>query len=148
MLDLISHLPQRGSIYFWKYKTDGWLGSEWHFAANEQGRKFFVELLNRMETAETDCTFLIKTKAVTQKILRVPDFNSPYENREGLKLTYSPFESNYYEWSVGDNEYIVDISFGKAILREWRRVLTEAQAGETCIGLEDDHTVFVWKTDG
>ncbi|MBX7150477.1 hypothetical protein K1X84_02470 [bacterium] len=144
-MNIASYLTQRGSIYFWKYKTDGWLGSEWHFTANAVGWNFFVELLNQIERSDSDCTFLISTKAVTQKILRVPDFNSPYENRDGLRLTYSPFESNYYEWSLSDNEHIVDISFGKAILHEWRRVMTESEERETSIGLEDDHTIFVWR---
>jgi hypothetical protein len=146
MIDLNTKIQQRGSIYFWKYKTDGWIGSEWHFSADASGREFFISLLDEMILMDSPGKYLITVTPVTQKVLRIPNFNSPFENRVGLKLTYSPFDAYYNEWSVSDNENIVDISFGKIILNDWRRAVLEVKTGkdDRSIGLNEDHTVFVW----
>jgi hypothetical protein len=146
MIDLELQMKQRGLIYFWKYKTDGWIGSEWHFSADTSGRKFFVALMDQMTLLDSPSKYLIKITPVPQKILRIPDFDSPFEDRAGLKLTYTPFPSHYNEWSVGDNEDVVDISFGKNILTAWRRAVLEVTRvkGERSVGLNDDDTVFVW----
>ena len=146
MIDLALQIKQRGSIYFWKYKTDGWIGSEWHFSADSSGRKYFMSLLDHMISLNSPGKCLIKVTPVTQKILRVPDFDSPFEDRSGLKLTYTPFASHYNAWSVGDNENVVDISFGKNVLLAWRRAVLESKShkSDQIIGLDDDHTVYVW----
>ena len=146
MIGLESKLKQRGSICFWKYKTDGWIGSEWHFSADASGREFFIELMDQMKISAVPCRYAIEVTPVTRKILRMVNCDLPFEDRAGLKLTYKPSDAHYDEWSVGDNENIVDISFGKIILNEWRRAVEEPKGAENDrpIGLDEDHSVFIW----
>jgi hypothetical protein len=137
---------QQGSIYFWKYKTDGWLGSEWHFTADPDGCYFLLELFDRMSRSEFICEFVIALTPVTQKILSVPNYDSPYKNMTELRFIYHPSGSHYYEWNIADNKNSVEISLGKAMLEEWRRAVNNADRGigNYSIGINEDHTVFIW----
>ena len=146
MKELSERIEQRGAIYLWKYKTDGWIGSEWHFSVDETGKIFFLSLLDEFEKCDTESRYSIQLTEVTQEVLEIPDFNSPFENRRELKLTFTPFDSHFNEWVVGDNENVIDIAFGRRILNDWRRlVLIEQEVIEdNGIGLNEDDTLFIW----
>ena len=142
----IPHIRQTGNVFFWKYKTDGWLGSEWHFTADRSACEYLIRLFDHMEHSEFTCEPVISLTPVTQKILRIPGYDSPYKNMTELRLMYMPFAPNYYDWHIADNKTAVEIFFGKAMLAEWRRaVLNIIQGkGDFPIGLNEDHTVFFW----
>jgi len=80
---------------------------------------------------------------VSGDILRVCDFDGAYEDRAKLKLSYWPSDGQSDMWLVSDNEKLVDISFGRTILLNWRRLLIEMPE-ERSLGLGEDHVVFVW----
>lgn len=142
----VPHIKQNGSIYFWKYKTDGWLGSEWHFTADSAGCDFLTNLFDRMRRSEFPCESVIQTSPVTQKILRIPNYDSPFKDMTELRFTYHPSGSHYYDWLIVDNKSSVEIVFGKAMLAEWDRAVLDVKngRGNYSIGLNEDHTVFVW----
>ncbi|KAB2877601.1 hypothetical protein F9K33_16110 [bacterium] len=138
---------QQGSIYFWKYKTDGWLGSEWHFTADPAGCDFLVQCFERLLQSEFPCELVIHLTPVSQKILRIPDYNSPFKNMDELQFSYRPAGSSYYEWTIVDNKSRVDITMGKAMLAEWKRAVLAVKNGngDFSIGLNEDHTIFMWR---
>ena len=142
----LAHIKQQGSIYFWKYKTDGWLGSEWHFTADSAGCDFLTELFDHMRQSDFSCEPVIQITPVTQNILRVPDYNSPFKDMAELRFTYQPSGSHYYDWSIVDNQNKVEITFGKAMFAEWSRAVLDVKNGKGnySIGLNEDHTVFIW----
>lgn len=142
----LPHIKQHGSIYFWKYKLDGWLGSEWHFTADPSGCDFLISLFDHMRRSEFTCEPVIRVSPVTQEILSVPDYDSPYKDMSELRFTYQPFSANFYNWLIVDNKNCVEISFGKAMLGEWNRAVLDVKngIGNYSIGLNEDHTVFIW----
>jgi hypothetical protein len=142
----LPHIKKAGKIYFWKYKTDGWLGSEWHITADRDGGEYLIRLLDHMEHSEFTCQPVIPLSPVTQNILRIPDYDSPYKDMAELRLIYQPFAPNYYDWHIVDNKKTVEIFFGKAMLAEWRRamMIILKDTGNLPIGLDEDHTVFFW----
>ncbi|MBL7960881.1 hypothetical protein JNL27_11650, partial [bacterium] len=60
--------------------------------------------------------------------------------------SYRPAGSNYYEWTIVDNKNRVDITMGKAMLAEWKRAVLAVKNGngDFSIGLNEDHTIFMW----
>ena len=142
----VPHIKQSGNIYFWKYKTDGWLGSEWHCTADSGACKFLILLFDHMEHSEFLCEPVIALTPVTQDILRIPDYDSPYKNMTELHLIYQPFAPNYYDWHIADNKTAVEIFFGKAMLTEWKRAVMNVDQGigNFSIGLNEDHIIFFW----
>jgi hypothetical protein len=135
---------QAGRIYFWKFKSDGWLGSEWHFSADEKGTAFFMKLLDRFEAMTNHDDVRLSVTPVTREWLDRCDFDGAYEDRRFLRLVYHPSEGHTDEWSIRDNESMVEISFGRAILRRWRQLLQE-NVDERELGMGEDYVVFVWK---
>lgn len=140
------NIVQQGHVYFWKYKTDGWLGSEWHTTADQGGRSFLLELFDRMAASDTNCEAVIRLTPVSQEILDIPGYDSPYKNMSELHLIYFPTQSYYYEWNIVVNQLLVEIMMGPAMLKEWRRAVQDVKAGSDsyAIGINEDHTVFVW----
>lgn len=134
---------QAGRIFFWKFKSDGWLGSEWHFAADPAGSVFLQDLFDRMEITTERCDIRLSIMPVTREWLDRCDFDGAYEGRRFLRLVYDPSDGQAGEWSIRDNESTVEVSFGRTILRRWRQLLTE-DSDERTIGLGEDHVVFVW----
>lgn len=139
-------MKQNGNIYFWKYKTDGWLGSEWHISADKDACQYLLDLFDYMADSVFSCEPVMALTPVTQEILSVPDYDSPYKNMTELRFTYSPFAPHYYDWHITDNKTTVEIIFGKAMLAEWRRAVMNIDQGigNFPIGLNEDHTVFFW----
>jgi len=131
-------------IYFWTYKTDGWLGSEWQFVSDAAGCDFMLVMLNKMDLSPVRCKFDIPLSKVTQKVLALLDYDSPIKETTDLILTYDPSGTNYYDWRIADNKKSVEISFGKAMLAEWRRALADVKSGreDLSIGLNEDYCVF------
>lgn len=140
---------QKGRIYFWKYKTDGWLGSEWHLAADTKGWNFLSQLFTYLLDSEFPVEAVIQTTPVDQKILRIPDYNSPYKDAAGLRIAYDPAGARFYDWVMTDNQSAVEIALGKAMLTEWIRVLHHKhhQNENQAIGLNEDFTLFIWFDD-
>lgn len=139
-------VSQEGSVYFWKYKTDGWLGTEWHFTADTKGCADLIELFDRMNTAAEICETVLPVTPVTPEILDIPDYDSPYKNMSEIDLVYFPFQSHYYEWDIIVNRDKVEIKIGRAMLQKWLQAATDVQKGigNYSIGLHEDHTVFIW----
>lgn len=144
MTDGTSDISQRGHVYFWKFKTDGWLGSEWHLSTDRTGRIFMLELMDRWrrETRIRRCRLDISP--VSRPVARLPGLDLPTENRQHLKLTYDPADASYDAWSIQDNEQTVDVQFGRTILAMWRKALTALPDDDRSVGIGEDHTIFVW----
>jgi len=139
---------QTGRIYFWKYKTDGWIGSEWHLSADDNGFNYLMHVFERMSCSETGIEQDVVITPVTQRILAIPEYDSPVKNVPRLVLKFHPFDSNYYDWSIKDNKSCLEISFGRAILEQWRQILNFGDArntDENIIGLNEEHSILVWK---
>ncbi len=135
----------QGSVYFWKYKTDGWIGSEWHFRADKTGKDFVIRLLKTIMLSDHPMRHVLKIKPVTRTIAALPCFYLPAENRSALILNFKPGESFAREWTIRDNEQTVDVSFGKAVATEWLETLSSSskEPGKP-IGIGEDDVIFVW----
>lgn len=144
MTDCKSNILQRGQIYFWKFKTDGWMGSEWHFSTDRVGRVFMLELMDRLgrETRIKSCR--LEISPVPRHVARRPGLDLPTEDRRHLKLNYDPADASYDAWSVRDNEQTVDVQFGRTILAMWRGAMTGLPDDDRSVGIGEDHTLFVW----
>ena len=139
-------IPQQGRIYFWKYKTDGWLGSEWHLTADLPGCDFLSRLFVTMQKSEFPYETALSITPVTQNILRIPNYNSPFKNIEELRFSFQPSAPRHYDWIIVDNKNSVEIIFGKAMLTEWINAVQNIKSGveNTLIGLHEDYSIFVW----
>ncbi len=86
-------------------------------------------------------------KKVTKTISRKTEVDLPVENRSALILNYKPGDANFNEWTVFDNEIAVELSFGKAVARQWIDVFqgTSGNISGAMIGLGEDDTVYVWR---
>ncbi|MBL7961059.1 hypothetical protein JNL27_12560, partial [bacterium] len=107
---------------------------------------FLVQCFERLFQSEFPCELVIHLTPVSQKILRIPDYNSPFKNMDELQFSYRPAGSNYYEWTIVDNKNRVDITMGKAMLAEWIEAVQHIRNGTDnySIGLNEDYTVFIW----
>lgn len=137
----------QGSVYFWKYKTDGWIGSEWHFYCNRYGRTAFLQALDSLLKADVPARVIFNLNKVTKTIFQRTEVDLPAENRSALILNYKPGDANFNEWTVFDNEIAVELSFGKAVARQWINAFQPVSGKTTgaIIGLGEDDTVYVWR---
>ncbi len=133
---------REGHVYFWKYKTDGWI--EWNFSADEKGLAYFKRLLDDLSAVDYPQTCIVPITPVPRSILRIPDFAAPIENRQELRITYYPDAAHHDEWRLGDNESVIDLSFGKQILLQWQSLLRNRGTEDRAMGLNDDYSIFVW----
>lgn len=135
-----------GCVYFWKYKTDGWLGNEWHCTADSYGCDYLLEVLTRITCSDVPMKVEIVLTPVNQSVLDIPEYNSPFENMQVLRFLYSPAASSFYEWSIAENGSTAEITLGKAMLNEWQRAVDDVKNGQSgySIGLHEDYTVSFW----
>lgn len=133
---------REGHVYFWKYKTDGWI--EWNFSADEKGQAYFRRLLDDLSAADYPQTSIVPITPVPRSILRIPDFAAPIENRRELRITYYPDAAHHDEWRLDDNESRIDLSFGRQVLSQWRTLMANPSTADRAIEWNDDHSVFIW----
>lgn len=141
-----ARIEQCGRLFLWKYKTDGWLGSEWHFSADSPGRRYFLNLLDGLEQSTREERRLLSLDPVTRSLARRPGLDLPTENRFGLRLRWQPSDGMFNVWHISDNQKIVDVEFGQRILVEWRRMvaLPGRTGNDRILGLDEDHVIFIW----
>ena len=105
-----------------------------------------IDLFDQMHLSNITCKFDVHLAKIKQKILDLPNYDSPVKATSELILSYQPSGANFYDWFIADNKTSVEISFGRAMLAEWRQAVTDVKMGkgDFSIGLNEDHSIFFW----
>jgi hypothetical protein len=141
---------QRGAISLWRYAENSRHFEGWHFAADEEGCRSLLALIDLLMDANDPSLYrTLRILRATDAILRVPNNRgAPAVSPVGWRLRLSPAHD---DWRLAEDGDRLELALGETRMREMRASVEATLRGDGDFSIgpgRDDtssrHALWFW----